>query len=156
MRNDIIYPITCLLFSIVIGGAVYEHLNVVPTWSAAAPASLSMFQGKYGLDPELFWMLIHPLNIVFFIVTLILHWKTDRKKTISIVLISYVIILAITAIYFVPELLSIIKTPYSPIVDSELTGRARLWEMLSIVRLFVLIVLAVILFLGLTQPRRKS
>jgi hypothetical protein len=156
MKKDLIYSITCLTFAVVIGGAIYEHLNVVPTWAAAAPASLSMFQGEYGLNPELFWMLIHPINLLLFILTLTLHWRTTRKKNIAIVLISYVAILAITAVYFVPELLSIIKTEYSATVDAELTARAKLWEVLSIVRLIILVVLSLVLFLGLTKPNSPN
>jgi hypothetical protein len=156
MKKDLIYSVTCLMFAVVVGGAIYEHLNVVPTWAAAAPASLSMFQGEHGLNPELFWMLIHPINLLLFTLTLILHWRTPRKKNIAIVLISYVAILVITAVYFVPELLSIIKTEYSPTVDADLTARAKLWEVLSIVRLIILVVLSLVLFLGLTKPNSRN
>ena len=65
MKKDIIYSIACLSFAIIIGGAVYEHLNVVPQWSAAPPVSLSMFQGEYGLKPDLFWKIIHHGNHPF-------------------------------------------------------------------------------------------
>lgn len=152
MRNDILYAATCLLFAIIIGGAVYEHLNVVPTWSAAPPLSLSMFQGKYGLKPELFWKIIHPVNLVFFALTLIFHWRSDRRKNVVIVLSSYILILIITAIYFVPELISITTTAFSPTPDPALTRRAGLWETLSLIRLAVLFILAIVLFMGLTKP----
>ena len=39
MKKDIIYSIACLSFAIIIGGAVYEHLNVVPQWAAAPPVN---------------------------------------------------------------------------------------------------------------------
>lgn len=149
MKKDLLYSATCIAFIIIIGGAVYEHLNVVPTWSAAPPMSLSMFQGEYALKPELFWMLIHPANLLLFILSLILHWKSARRKTILIVMLSYMGILAITAVYFVPELVSIISTPFAAVTDAALTQRASQWEMLSLVRLGVLIVLAFILILGL-------
>lgn len=151
MQKDLFYSISCLAFAIVIGGAVYEHLNVVPTWAAAPPTSLSMFQGEYGLKPELFWMIIHPVNLLLFIVTLVMHWRSTRRKNLLIVLSAYVAILIITSIYFVPELISIITTAYSPTPDAELTRRAKLWEILSIIRLVVLVVLSIILFLGLTK-----
>jgi hypothetical protein len=41
MKKDLLYALTCLAFAIIIGGAVYEHLNVVPQWAAAPPVSLS-------------------------------------------------------------------------------------------------------------------
>ena len=151
MKKDILYSVSCLAFIIVIGGAVYEHLNMVPTWSAAPPASLSMFQGKYGVDPELFWKLIHPINLVLFIITLIVHWRSPRKKHILTVFITYAAILLITFVYFVPELLSITQTAFSETVDADLTRRASLWETLSIARLIVLLGLSIVLLLGLTK-----
>ena len=155
MKKDIIYSISCLAFAIMIGGAVYEHVNVVPQWSAVPPVSLSMFQGEYGLNPELFWMSIHPVNIILFAVTLIIHWKTKRRKNVLITLIAYFIILIITSIYFVPELISITSTTYASSSDSSLTQRAKLWEILSLARLGVLMVLSIILFTGLTKQVNK-
>jgi len=151
MKKDLIYSTTCLAFAIIIGGAIYEHLGVVPQWSAAPPVSLTMFQGQYGLKPETFWMIIHPLTVLLFVVSLILHWKTRRKKTLLLVFGGYVCILIITSIYFVPELISIITTTPSSVVDADMTRRAATWEALSIVRLFVLIISSLVLFSGLTK-----
>ena len=156
MQKDLLYSITCLAFAIIIGGAVYEHLNVVPQWAAGPPASLKMFQGEYGLKPELFWMIIHPVNILLFIVTLILHWRSVRRKNLLIVVSAYIGILIVTAIFFVPELISITSVAYSPTLDAELTRRAELWEILSIARLAVLVILSIILFTGLTKPNRLA
>jgi hypothetical protein len=145
------YTLSCLFFTIMIGGAVYEHLAVVPKWAAAPPVSLTMFQGEYGMKPELFWMIIHPIILLFFTATLIMHRRTERRRPLASVFITYAIILIVTSIYFVPELLSIISTPVSSTPDAQLTKRASLWEILSLVRLGVLLVSAVILFLGLKR-----
>ncbi len=153
MKKDLLYSISCLAFIVVIGGAVYEHMNVVPTWSAAPPISLSMFQGEYGLKPELFWMIIHPVNLVLFILTMVIHWRTARRKNLLIVFGTYILILVITSIYFVPELISITSAEYSTAADANLTERATMWETLSLVRLGVLVVLALLLLMGLTKSR---
>ncbi len=155
MKKDIIYTLSCLAFIIVIGGAVYEHMSVVPAWSAAPPASLSMFQGKYGLHPELFWMIIHPVNLLLFAVVLLLYWKSPRRKNILTVFAGYVLILVITFVYFVPELVSITKTPYTESVVEGLVRRASKWEVLALVRLMVLIFLSIILMLGLTKGNER-
>lgn len=156
MKKDLLYALTCLTFAIIIGGAVYEHLNIVPRWAAAPPVSLTMFQGEHGLNPELFWMLIHPVNLLLIGVTLLLHWRTERRKHLLVVLGSYAAILIVTAIFFVPELLAITKTAYSPVPDTGLMQRAALWEQLSLVRLAVLIVLAMVLFTGLTKKAKPA
>ncbi len=149
--KNFIYAVSCLLFSITIGGAVYEHIAVVPAWSAAPPSSLTMFQGQYGLNAAPFWMAIHPVAIVFLTLSLITSWKTDRKFNLITTLVGYILILVATATYFVPELLEIINTPYSETVDVDLTKRAGTWETLSIVRLVILIGLSLILYSGLTK-----
>lgn len=156
MMKDIVYAMNCLCFAIMIGGAVYEHLNVVPVWSSAPPVSLSMFQGPYGLRPELFWKLIHPVNLVLFLLTLFVHWKTDRAGAVSIAFVGYVVVLVITFLYFVPALVAITTTAAAPVADADLTRRARLWEQLSLVRLFVLVVLSVILLTGMAKSRERS
>lgn len=154
--KNLIYALCCLGFTIMVGGAVYEHIAVVPQWSAAPPASLSMFQGEYGLNPAPFWMIIHPVNLILFLITLALHWKTERMKSLLIPFLSYVVILVITAIFFVPELISITETPFANTTDAGLTERAKFWELMSIVRLVTLMILVVILSTGMAlSPDRR-
>ena len=154
--KNIIYAFTCLSFAIVIGGAVYEHTAVAPLWSAAPPKSLAMFQGEFGLKADRFWKMIHPITLLLFIATLIAFWKSVRRKNILVALVGYVAILAVTTVYFVPELLSIIESPYSDQPDAGLTARAQMWVTLSLVRLAVLVFLSVSLFLGLAKPVNLS
>lgn len=154
--KNLLYSSVCLCFAIVIGAAVYEHLGVVPQWSAAPPASLSMFQGKYGLAAENFWMPIHPVCLVLFLINLVLFWKTDRKKPLLIAFAGYFLVLVITATHFVPELIDITGTPFSETPDAALTQRAKQWEMLSIIRMIFLIGLAFVLFSGLTHSGEKK
>ncbi|HTE32247.1 MAG TPA: hypothetical protein VK666_17825 [Chryseolinea sp.] len=145
-----------ICFIIVIGGAVYEHLTMVPHWKLAPPNSLTMFQGEYGINSGRFWQLIHPVTLILLITSLTANWKTERRKYIAIPLTGYVIILIITFSYFVPELLSIIQTPYQASVDVNLVARAGLWEKLSLARLAVLVGLASMVLMGLTRGNEKS
>jgi chromate transport protein ChrA len=149
--KNIIYAFACLSFAVVIGAAIYEHIAVVPRWSAAPPVSLSMFQGKYGLNPAPFWKGIHPVTVLLLVVSIIIFWKTGRRENLMITLVGYVVVLIITFSFFVPELVAITGSGWSGEVDGSLVKRAALWERLSLVRLGVLIVLAVVLFLGLTK-----
>jgi hypothetical protein len=150
--KNIIYAFSCLSFAVVIGAAIYEHIAVVPRWSAAAPASLSMFQGNYALNPAPFWKIIHPVTLLLLITSIILFWKTGSRQNLLITSAGYVVILIITFVHFVPELIAITGTPWSQTVDASLTKRAKLWETLSLVRLAVLIVLSIVLLMGLTRP----
>jgi hypothetical protein len=152
MKKNLIYSIASLLFAIVIGGAVYEHLALVPQWTAGPPLSLALFQGEHGLKPGRFWIPIHPVTLLFLLTSLFLHWRTDRRRPLLIAGVGYLLILVVTSIYFVPELMELTTTPFSPVVNEELKQRALTWERLSLARLAVLLVLGVVLINGLTRP----
>jgi small neutral amino acid transporter SnatA (MarC family) len=100
-------------------------------------------------------MMIHPVTMVLFIIALIVSWRTERKKHVLYSLIVYVVILATTFAWFVPELLSLINTPYSDTYDASLTSRGSRWEILSIIRGIVLFVTAIFLYMGLTKSAVK-
>ncbi|MCC5907333.1 MAG: hypothetical protein JJU13_14065 [Balneolaceae bacterium] len=153
--KNLIYVLTCLFFTMISGAALYEHIAVVPQWSAAPPASLSMFQGEYGINPESFWMMIHPVTLLFMITTLILCWKSAQRKYLLITFSGYILILISTAIYFVPELIALTTIEFSETADAELTDRAGLWEIMSIIRMIIIMGLAVVLFFGLTKSDER-
>jgi hypothetical protein len=151
--KNLIYSITCLSFAIVIGGAVYEHLAVVPQWTAAPPRSLAMFQGTYGLQAQNFWKPIHPVTLLLFIATLYTSWKSARKINVLVAAIGYFAVLVITFAFFVPELIAITTTAYADHLDLGLAQRASRWESLSLIRLAFLILLSLVLFFGLTKSK---
>ncbi len=111
-----------------------------------------MFQGEYALNAGAFWTKIHPVTLLLFITSLILFWKYKRRKNIVIAFLGYLVIMVVTFLYFVPELIAINTTTYAETIDASLVSRGQLWEQLSLLRLATLIVLAIILFLGLTKP----
>jgi hypothetical protein len=152
MIRNFILILASISFIVVIGGAVYEHLALVPVWASAVPASLSVFQGEYRLTPEKFWMLIHPVTIVLLIAALVASWASDRRTLIITTLVGYVLVLGVTFLYFVPELMALTQTPFSETVDAGLTARANRWETLSLVRLGFLFVFAIALLSALARP----
>jgi hypothetical protein len=156
MVRTISLILASISFIIVIGGAVYEHLAVVPVWSAAVPASLTMFQGPHALAAQNFWIPIHPTTLLLMLAALLFNWKTERRKFILTTIGGYVLVLGITAVYFVPELMSLTQTTFSTNVDIQLTRRANLWESLSLIRLAFLLTLAFVLLLGLSKPGRGA
>jgi hypothetical protein len=159
--KNILYAISCMSFTVILGAAIYEHIAVWPKAFAAAPRSLSMFQGQYGLDSAPFWKSIHPVTLLLLITSLAFHWKTERRKQVLITLSGYVLILISTFAWFVPTLMSIIKMPYADVVNGDVTRLGELWISLSLVRAIMLFVLSLVLFLGLTKSgavlqRRKE
>ena len=154
--KNFLYALTCLSFSVIIGAAIYEHIALWPAAFSEPPKSLSVFQGPFRLNAGAFWQSVHPVTLLLFVITLILNWRASRRKNVLIALVGYVLVLIATFIYFVPELLELTGTPYSDTVDPSLQERASLWETLSLVRGGILIVLALNLLLGLTEPEPKG
>ncbi|SDD83976.1 protein of unknown function [Dyadobacter soli] len=153
---NILHILASIAFITIIGAAFYEHAAVVPMWSAAPPRSLSMFQGEYGLQAVNFWKPVHPVAVLLLAAALITNWQKPNRKQLLIVVGGYLLILAITAVYFVPELLAITGSAYSAAVNGDLAERAQTWEKLSLVRLSGLLVLAVILLHGLTVKQTEQ
>lgn len=138
-------------FIIVIGGAVYEHTALVPVWTNAIPASLSMFQGEYGLRPINFWSWVHPVTMLLLVLALVLNWRTARKPYIILVIGGYFLALLVTFIYFVPELLLLTQTAFSTSIDPDLTARGGRWESLSLFRLAFMFLLAIVLLFAVAR-----
>ena len=143
-------------FIIIVGAAVYDHMVAVPIWKQAVPASLTMFQGEYGIQPDRFWMFIHPVTLLLLVSALIANWKTDRRKLLLIHLAGYTLAIISSLTFYVPELHSIINSAYSTVVNEDLTARAKTWEIQSQVRLGYMIILAAIILFSLTKPDRKT
>ena len=154
--RNILYALTCLSFSVIIGAAIYEHTALWPAAFSELPKSLSVFQGPYRLNAGAFWQSVHPVTLLLFGITLVLSWRTRRRKNIVIALAGYVLILIATFTYFVPELLELTGAPYSDTVDPSLQDRAGLWITLSLVRGGILIILALNLLLGLTETEKEK
>ncbi len=149
------YVLACISFCLILGAGINEHFAVWPVAFSAPPKSLMMFQGDYALQAEPFWRLVHPVTLVLLLVTLGLNWKTARRKNVVIALAIYIIALIATFIYYVPELKSIIGTPYASTVDTGLQDRAGLWITLSKIRLSFIFIAAFVLLVGLTKPDKK-
>ena len=152
MIRNLFLILASISFIVVIGGAVYEHLALVPVWTSAVPSSLTVFQGPYALVPQNFWFVIHPVTIVLLVVAMIANWRSDRRGLIITTIVGYLLILGVTALYFVPELMALTQTAFSETVDAALTDRANRWEMFSLVRLGVLFLLAISLLSALARP----
>lgn len=124
------------LWAIIIGGIVYSHIVYFPPYLSNLPESTSLVSGEYGLHEENFWMFIHPLNILFTILALILNWKIpQRRKWIALALVIYVIVIIVTAFYFLPGLSEFADSKNQPAISpEEWDQKGQTWQQLSWVR----------------------
>jgi hypothetical protein len=131
---EIFVRLAVATWGVLCGGIVYEHLAVVPQWSKQPPESLAMWSGPYRVAAERFWKGIHPVVILSLTASLITAWSTDQRSPLIVVLGSYLAVLAVTAVWFVPELLKLTQDRSAPIPRDQWRARARRWERLSLAR----------------------
>jgi hypothetical protein len=163
MRFPIAFSALAFLgWGLVCGAGAYEHIALIPMWTANPPESLAALQPPYGLRADLWWQSIHPVVLLLLIAALISNWPhKPARNSIALIIGGYLAVLIATAIYFVPELLALTTDPSAPIAPSEWKARADRWELLSLLRLAVMFALTVFIARGFlhagaaAKPREK-
>lgn len=124
--GDISLLLLTLLYAMMLGGGMYEQLNITPKIAAAPPQSLAMMQGPYGFNPVKFWVLFRPITILLFVISLGVNWRNVvRRKLIGVAFLVDVLSTAATFLYFAPETGVIASIPYSRTeVDEVIQARA--------------------------------
>ena len=142
-----------ILWGMLMGVVFYAHLVVYPVFMSNLPESSVMVNGPYGLRDALFWGLIHPTLLLTFIAALALNWRwKSRRKLIGISLGLYVLVIAATVTYFVPELMAFGKSPGADVPPAEWLVRAQRWQRLSWIRQAVMHIPQVLLLVALIKP----
>lgn len=149
--------LTIILWGTLLGGIVYSHIVYFPVYLSALPNSAVVVTGPYGLNEIPFWITIHPLLILSFIVTLVLNWKSKpRRKLILISFTIYIVVIVISQIYFIPELVAFSSSPESNVPPAEWATRAQRWQRLSWIRGAVCYLAALPLLFALTKSPNES
>jgi len=139
--------VTTLVYFLMNGAQLFETIVIVPKWTAAPPQSFQLFSGKYGLDFKPFWIGMHSIHEITFILAIIFCWKIDPVR--NWLLILFVVHFAVriwTLTYFAPNIIEFQKIADSVKQTPDLINSANLWRNLNYVRvaLFVLISLGLI------------
>lgn len=151
--NTVALMLSIVFWGTLLGGIAYSHLVYFPVYLSDLPDSATLVNGPYALNEGKFWMTIHPLLILSLIVSLILNWRVKpRRKLIAISFIAYIVVLAVSALYFIPELFAFARSPQSGMAPAEWSVRAHRWEVLSWLRGSICYAFFVPLLLALTKP----
>ena len=127
--------LSVVLWGTLLGGIVYSHLVFFPVYMSALPDSSVVVNGPYGLHEGIFWMTIHPLLILSLVFALVANWRLrERRRLILVSLAVYVVVLAVSSLYFIPELIAFERSPQSGLPAAEWLARGQRWQRLSWVR----------------------
>lgn len=150
--------ITILLWAIIIGGISYSHIVYFPPYLSHLPESNRLITGKFGLHDENFWMLAHPLAIIFTITTLLLNWKLKRRRNFILIAFGiYALAIIATATYFVPGLKAFAESHNSTTVTpAEWFQRGQTWQQLSWIRGTFMYLAFILLLVALTKDKKEN
>lgn len=111
-----------------VGGGLYEHVVLMPLWSAAPPASFAVIQPGTGVPLQRFWMPVHGVITLLVIVALIASWRDVRvRKLLLLGLASYIVMRTWSGLLFIPEMLAFQQIPLDAPASAELLARVQRW-----------------------------
>ena len=149
--------VAIILWGTLLGGIAYSHIVYFPVYLGDLPNSAVVVNGPYGLNEVIFWAIIHPLLIISLVVALLLNWNSKlRRKLIAISFIVYVIVLLVSAFYFIPELALFKHSSESTVSATEWLARGKRWQRLSWLRGLTMYLAIIPLLFALTKPAAES
>ena len=132
--------ITTLLYFLMNGAQIFETAVIVPKWSASPPESFQMFKGKDGLDFKTFWITMHSVHEITFILAIIFCWKLDPIRNWLLILFAiHFVVRAWTLMYFAPNIIEFQKIANNTSLETDLINRTTLWRILNYIRVGIFI-----------------
>jgi hypothetical protein len=132
----------------------YEHVVIVPVWTAAPPDSIAMFHGAHAIDTGRWWRVVHIPVFLLGVAAFLLLRGHPRRRLVGAGVVVYALVLALTGAWFLPELSALTRDPAALIAQDEWRARGRRWELASLARLALMYVSAGLLAWGASAPAR--
>jgi hypothetical protein len=126
--------ITTLLYFFMNGAQIFETVVIIPRWTANPPQSLQMFKGKYGLDFKWFWIVMHSVHEITFILALIFCWNLGIRNWFLFLFIIHFAVRVWTLLYFAPGIISFQKMANENTIGADLLPQAIRWRRLNYLR----------------------
>jgi hypothetical protein len=122
---------TLVLVGTMFGASVYQRISLIPEWGGALPQSVVLYfrNTHSGQAIDRFWTAVTPPTAVAIILALILNWPlVARRRWISRGAILFFLMLAWTAVYFVPKgVIPLMKRGGDGLTPEAITQMARAW-----------------------------
>lgn len=118
----------CFFMAAALGGGFYEHIVLVPLWTASPPASFTVIQPGTGVPLQTFWIPVHAGITIFALSSLTLGWKDRRVRRLLLIgLASYIIMRVWSGLYFIREMLAFQQVLVTSPPSAELSARVANW-----------------------------
>jgi hypothetical protein len=118
----------CFSLAAAFGGGLFEHIVVVPLWSASPPSSFAIIQRGTGVPLQRFWIPVHVAITVFMLLTLYLTWHDFTVRYFLLIgLTSYIVMRVWSGFFFIREMLKFQQIPLPSAPSAELSARVARW-----------------------------
>lgn len=127
--------ITTLIYFIMNGAGIFETAVIIPKWSAAPPESFHILKGEYGIDLKIFWIVMHSIHEITFIIAIIFCWHIPGVRDWLVMLFAtHFAVRVWTLLYFVPNIIAFQKIANDGGAVPDLTNRVNNWRNLNYLR----------------------
>jgi hypothetical protein len=142
-KAEIWLCITTLIYFLMNGAQIFETLVFVPKWTASPPENFKLLLDGRGTSLKKFWIIVHSLHEVTFILAIVFCWKIDPVR--NWLLILFVIHFAVrvwTLSFFAPNIINFQKVAENPSLAKDLASRTSLWQTLNYLRVAIFIAIS--------------
>ncbi|QRA44651.1 transposase [Chryseobacterium cucumeris] len=143
-RAEIWLCITTLLYFLMNGAQIFETLLFVPKWASSPPDTLKLLQDGNGVSLKFFWIILHSLHEITFILAIAFCWKIDPVRNwLLILLIIHAAVRFWTLAFFAPNIIQFQNLASASSVSQEIINRISLWKTLNYIRVAVYIAVSI-------------
>lgn len=136
--------ITTLLYFLMNGAQIFETLVFVPKWTASPPDNFNLLLDGRGASLKFFWIVLHSLHEIAFILAIIFCWKIDPVRNWLLILFAVHFAVRVwTLSYFAPNIIDFQKVAETPAIAKDLIDRTSFWQTLNYVRVAIFIAVSI-------------
>lgn len=143
-RAELWICLTTLLYFLMNGAQIFETLVFVPKWATSPPHDFKLLLNGKGTSLKVFWIVMHSLHELAFILAIIFCWKLTPVRYWLLVLFALHFLVRVwTLAYFAPNIIDFQKTATDPSHVKDLVQRVTDWQTWNYVRVALYILLSI-------------
>lgn len=143
-RAELWMLITLLAYFLMNGAQIFETAVLVPKWTANPPETFSLLANKKGASLKVFWIILHSLHELTFILAIIFCWKiVPIRNGLLIIFAIHFAVRVWTLSYFATNIIEFQKIAEGLSSTTDLVKRVNLWKILNYIRVAIFVALSI-------------
>jgi hypothetical protein len=135
--------ITTLIYFLMNGAQIFETAVIVPKWTASPPESFQLFRGQFGLDFKAFWIAMHSIHEITFLIAIAVCWKLEIRNWLLVLFAIHFAVRVWTLAYFAPNIIEFQQLANVTSADTNLLNRATWWRNLNYLRVGIFLAVSI-------------